>query len=212
MKTYQGVVVHETLAEIVDPGHTCLVAWDVQQVLTARVFDPGYVARLGAFIRALRGRVPVLFTLITTPPAAFQSPWSLHSRMRRMGVDDPSKLPPFPAPGSPEAGFPAELAPEEGDWLVPKTTPSLFVGTPVEAALRARGVRTLLFTGIATEIGVETSVRHAAALGFYPVVVRDGVCSMDRGRHERSLEAMQHQAIVADAAEILSALSPAPRA
>jgi Amidases related to nicotinamidase len=61
------------------------------------------------------------------------------------------------------------------------------VGTNVELMLRNAGIRTVVFTGIATEVGVETSARHAFALGFFPVIVRDAVSSYDREAHERSL-------------------------
>ncbi|MEM2056589.1 MAG: isochorismatase family protein, partial [Thermoplasmatales archaeon] len=44
--------------------------------------------------------------------------------------------------------------------------------------------------GIATEIGVETSVRHAQNLGFIPIVIKDAVSSRDKDAHERSLKNM----------------------
>ena len=103
MKHYQGVRIFETLAEIVNPVHTCLVIWDVQLGLVGRIFDKEtYVERLAAFVKKLRGRVHVAYTLITPLPLRLQSGWNLYAMMRRFGVDDPSKLAGFMAKGSPE--------------------------------------------------------------------------------------------------------------
>jgi len=207
VKHFQGIDIYETLPEIVAPAHSALVVWDVQAGLIGRIHDKdSYLSKLGPFIKALRVRMPVIYTLITPLPDAFRGPWAIYNQMRRMGVDDPSKLRPFLQPGSREREVPSEVAPQEGDWVLDKTSASLFVGTPVEATLRSRGVQTLLFAGIATDAGVETSARHASALGFYPVVVREGCSSMTREAHERSLASLAGQVIVASMEEIRQAL------
>ncbi len=206
MKLYEGVRIYETLPEIANPEHSCLVVWDVQQGLVGRIFDTDtYVARLAPFIRQMRGRMPVVYTQITLLPPRLQSGWALLGMMRRFGVDDPSRVAKFMAKGSPEREIPAELAPDGDDIVIEKSTPNLFLGTNVELILRNRGIRTLVFTGISTEMGVETSARDAAARGFYPVVVSDGVSSPDREAHERSLKALARIAIVATMAEVLAA-------
>ena len=182
--------------------------WDVQLGLVGRIFDKEtYVERLAAFVKKLRGRVHVAYTLITPLPLRLQSGWNLYAMMRRFGVDDPSKLAGFMAKGSPEREVPSELTPEGDDIVIEKSTQNLFVGTNAEMILRNSGIQTLVFTGIATEIGVETSVRDAGARGFYPVVVSDGVSSMDREAHERSLKGLARIGIVATMDEIGSAIA-----
>jgi len=173
-----------------------------------RIFDKEtYVARLAPFVKQLRGRIPVAYTLITPLPLRLQSGWNLYSKMRRFGVDDPSMLAGFMAKGSPDRDVPAELVPEGDDIVFEKSTQNLFVRTNVEMILRNREVKTLVFTGIATEIGVETSARDAGARGFYPVIVSDGVSSMDREGHERSLKALAKLGIVATMAEVSAAIA-----
>ena len=56
---------------------------------------------------------------------------------------------------------------------------SALVGTPLEAALRDRGVTTLALVGAVLEIGIEPTARHAADLGFLPVVVEDACGIVD---------------------------------
>jgi nicotinamidase-related amidase len=207
MKTYKGIRIYETLSEIVAPEHTCLVVWDVQNGLVGRVFDKDtYVSRLTPFVNAMRERVPVVYTLITSLPQHVQSGWGLYSRMRRFKVDDPAKLTGFLAKGTVDAEISTAVTPHEGDVILDKTTANIFVDTPFETMMRNRGIQSIVFTGIATEMGIETSARDAAARGFYPVIVRDGVSSMDREAHERSLQSLERLAIVTDMKGILSAV------
>lgn len=95
------------------------------------------------------------------------------------------------------------MKPVEGDVVLPKPTASIFIGTNFENMMRSRGITTLIFTGIATEIGIESSARDAANRGFYPVVVSDCVSSMDKEAHERSLKNLDKLVIVKQADEIL---------
>lgn len=49
------------------------------------------------------------------------------------------------------------------------------------------GRDTLVMAGVATDIGIEFTCRHAAALGCYTVAVEDACGSYSREAHERSL-------------------------
>ena len=69
--------------------------------------------------------------------------------------------------------------------------------------MRNRGITTLIFTGIATEFGIETSARDASCRGFYPVVVSDCVSSRDKEAHQRSLTNLEKLVIVKDSSAIL---------
>jgi nicotinamidase-related amidase len=107
------------------------------------------------------------------------------------------------APGSPDREIPAAVAPGPKDVAFEKSTPNIFLGTNFEAMLRNRDITTILFTGIATEMGVEHSARDASSRGFFPVVVSDCVSSADQAAHERSLTNMARMLIVEDSAAIL---------
>ncbi len=111
--------------------------------------------------------------------------------MKRFGVSDPAKLPDFMAKGSNERNIPKVIAPQVGDILLEKSTASIFIGTYFEQMMKNRNINTLIFTGIATEIGVESSARDASNRGFYPVIAEDCVSSMDKDAHSRSLENMR---------------------
>jgi len=207
MKTINGVDIYESLNEIVDPSHTCLVVWDVQLGLVNRIFNKdAFLTSLQPLLEGARGRMPIVYTLITPLPLAYQSGWGLLSMMRRFGVDDPAKLPAFMAPGSPEREIPEAVKPQAGDLQIEKATANIFLGTNFELMMKNRGVKSLVFTGIATEMGVELSARDAAARGFYPVIVTDCVSSMNQDSHDRSLANLARLTTLASSKEILACL------
>jgi len=209
MITANGITVYEDLAEIVAPQHTCLVVWDVQMGLVNRIFNrEAFLGSLKGLLEGLRPKMPVVYTLITPPPRAFQSAWNIYSMMRRFNVRDVGRLPAFMAPGSKEREIPEAVKPAEGDVLLDKPTASIFVGTNFEYLMRSRRVTTLIFTGIATEFGIESSARDASNRGFYPVIVADCVSSSDRDAHARSLENLEKLVIVKTSAEILKSVGP----
>ena len=167
MKSIHGIYIYENLKEIVDPAHSCLVVWDVQNGLVERIFNrEAFLAALKPFVESFRGRMPVFYTLITPLSREFASSWFFYSMMRRFKVDDPNKLPKFMAPGSEERMIPEPIKPKPGDVVLEKSTASIFPGTNFEFMLRNRNISTILFTGIATEIGVESSARDASTGGF----------------------------------------------
>ena len=204
MKKRNGIIVYESLKEIVEPDHSCLVVWDVQNGLVDRIFNKEeFMTNLKNFIEKLRGRMPVVYTLITPMHRNFTSSWSYFSMMRRFGVDDLSKLPSFMAVGSKEREIPEMVQPEHTDIVLEKSTASIFIGTNFEYMMRNRNINTIIFTGIATEMGIESSARDASNRGFYPVVVSDCVSSLDKDAHERSLKTMANLFIVETAGNIL---------
>jgi nicotinamidase-related amidase len=203
-----GITIYETLSEIASPGHSCLVVWDVQNGLVDRIFNrEAFLTSLKGLIEVLRGKMPVVYTLITPPPREFQSSWYLYNMMRRYNVKEADKLPHFMAPGSREREVPEAVKPGKSDILLEKATASIFIGTNFENMMRNRGITTLIFTGIATEAGIESSARDASNRGFYPVVVSDCVSSMDRDAHERSLKNLEKIAVVKSSKEIRESIT-----
>jgi ureidoacrylate peracid hydrolase len=65
------------------------------------------------------------------------------------------------------------LAPQPGDIVVPKTRYSGFFNTNIDSILRSRGIRNIVFTGIATNVCVESSLRDAFHLEYFGVVLED---------------------------------------
>lgn len=65
------------------------------------------------------------------------------------------------------------LVPQAGDIVVPKTRYSGFFNSTLDSTLRARGIRNLVFTGIATNVCVESTLRDAFHLEYFAVMLED---------------------------------------
>ena len=83
------------------------------------------------------------------------------------------------------------LRPAPGDLVVDKHTFSGFHGTDLHAQLQARGVRTLLLTGVATNVCVDSTLREGFFLGYHIVVAEDCVASSNRAGHEGTLSSVR---------------------
>ncbi|MDO6512382.1 isochorismatase family protein [Celeribacter halophilus] len=66
-----------------------------------------------------------------------------------------------------------ELTPGPEDILLPKTRYSGFWNTQLNSILRARGIKNIVFCGIATNVCVETSIRDAFHNEFFAVLLED---------------------------------------
>jgi len=65
------------------------------------------------------------------------------------------------------------LPPQPGDIVVAKPRYSAFFNTNLDSLLRARGIRSLIFTGIATNVCVESTLRDSFFLEYFSVVLHD---------------------------------------
>jgi nicotinamidase-related amidase len=115
----------------------------------------------------------------------------------------------------PEKGyeFPAEIAPREGDVLIPKKHPSAFFATPLASHLIDLQADTLVVTGCTTSGCVRGSVVDAFAFNFRVLVPHDAVYDRSATSHAVNLFDMASKyADVGTSAEILEKLRPLGRA
>jgi maleamate amidohydrolase len=89
--------------------------------------------------------------------------------------------------GTPEAGFPDEIAPRAEDYVFLKRRPSAFYGTGVAELLRTLQRNAVVIGGGATNRGVETSVREAFSMDLDTIVVRECCWGGDKAAHDYSL-------------------------
>ncbi|NNN36887.1 isochorismatase family protein [Streptomyces sp. S3(2020)] len=86
----------------------------------------------------------------------------------------------------PGSGLVAGLA-RDGDVEIVKRTIGGFQGTGLDDRLRELGVTTLVFGGIATNLGVESTARAAGDLGYGLVFVEDAMAAFTAAEHEASV-------------------------
>jgi len=83
-------------------------------------------------------------------------------------------------PGQAGNEFKAEAMPLVGEAVIAKRTNSAFIGTDLEARLRAAGIGALVVAGVITNNSVEATVRMAGNLGFTTLLVEDAAFTFGR--------------------------------
>ena len=195
MRKIEDKIVYDTIEEIIDPSRTALVVWDVQNMLVNRIFNRDeFTNNLNFVINlARRANVPIFFTRIQILPKRFESPARLYT-LSKLGFDRTSQTvtkEDFDFAVKPIQLRQQQQQQQEEEIVIDKHTASVFVDTAFERMLRNAGIITVVFTGIATEFGIESSARDASNRGFYSVVISDCVSSPDRNAHESSIENMR---------------------
>ena len=86
---------------------------------------------------------------------------------------------------------------------------SAFEGTPLELAMRDAGLSALAICGIAMEIGIEPTCRHAADLGIVPILIEDACGYGDAEAAKRSIDGLRFMGdtILTNTQEFLSAVA-----
>ena len=171
-----------------EPGGTALLVVDMQrgfldpgvvmEVPEARAIVPTVAGLVTAFRRA---RLTVAFSQFVYSPAVPLLVGDLHPEHRPavpgapVGFGHPSSS---CLAGDPSVEVVPELAPAPGELVVPKHWYDAFAGTPLDGALRARGVRSLVVTGTMTDICVLATVVGAFNREYRVTVVDDGVATL----------------------------------
>lgn len=84
-------------------------------------------------------------------------------------------------PGKPGVALHPEIAPQQGEPVIQKSANSAFIGTDLEARLRADGITDLVVAGITTPHCVSTTCRMGANLGFNVTLVHDATAAFSQG-------------------------------
>jgi|SRR5215212_1141965 nicotinamidase-related amidase len=189
-------IVYNTIEEILDPSRTALVVWDVQHGTTKLIFNKEEFSRNLNLVVELgrKSNISIFFTQIQMLPKRFESSSIIYT-LDKLGFD---RL--FEQFTSEDMDF--AITPQQNEIVINKHTGSIFIDTGFERMLRNAGIITVVFTGIATEGGVESSARDAFNRGFYPVVVSDCVSSPSKDGHERSLENMKNLVTIINSKEL----------
>ena len=158
------------MAELqLDPHKTALVLIDPQNVILGMNPVPHSAApvvensrKLAESFRALGA--PIVYVRV-----------DLNDFMK-LPVDQPPNLGDKPPPAAA-----SEIAPTAGfqprDILLTMRRWGAFAGTDLEQQLKSRGIDTVVFTGISTNDGVESTARQGTGLGFAFVLVEDACSS-----------------------------------
>jgi ureidoacrylate peracid hydrolase len=94
---------------------------------------------------------------------------------------------PVCADGSWEGDYYGDVRPEPNDARVIKHRFNAFLNTDLDTILRANGIRTLVMTGVATNVCVESTARDGFMRDYYVVFTSDGTATYSRQDHDATL-------------------------
>jgi ureidoacrylate peracid hydrolase len=185
-----------------DPGHTALIVIDVQNDFCAK---EGAYGKMGLDLSMVQEMVPRLAKFIDEARRLgffivfvrnnynsndnwyLSDTWLEQAERRRRGL---YVNVPMCVPGSWGADF-YLVRPLQNEPIVTKHRFDAFESSDLDLILRSRGIRTLLMTGFATNVCVDTTSRHGFVKDYYVVILKDLVASDSRELHEASLKNLE---------------------
>ena len=189
MQRAYGLEIPNSLDDVCDPRRMALIVYDMQVGIVSQISDGAAIANrvVDVIASARAGGYRIVYTRHMYLPKEIAGVSQLRTAMAWQHVDRISEVKPRFLRDSPEFRLAPELSPRASEAVFDKITMSAFVGTPLDIVLRDCGIEAFAIVGIALEIGIEPTVRHAMDLGYLPVLVTDACGSRDRAAAARSL-------------------------
>lgn len=193
MQNAFGLEIPRSLDEAVSLDHAALLVYDMQVgILRQMQGADAVVEKVHAVLETAREvGLRTYFLRHTSLPRNLMGRFQMRQALAWQQAENPGEVVPWFPRGAPGTEIIPELAPRDSEAVFDKLSMSAFEGTPLNFALRDCDIRTVLIVGVATEIGIEPTVRHAADLGYVPVVVEDACGAGHAEAGERALASMR---------------------
>lgn len=207
MRIAFGQDIPESLDDLLQLRAAVLV-WDMQRAIADRASNRDQlIAGVRRVVDAAHNAgTPVIYSQHYSLPFEAEDVAWIRNWWRRSGAESPDMLRPLALPGTPEWEFLPEVAPDAADIVIPKSRPSLFIGTTARAILASMDIQTLVICGVATDRGVLTTAQHSVFVGLLPVVVSDATGSFSNELHDLGLAASAEVADIATSEAIAARL------
>jgi nicotinamidase-related amidase len=208
-QAYQ-LTIPQSLKEACDPARLALIVYDMQVGILSQISDGTAVtANVAKVLQAAReAGVRVLFSRHLSLPKELMGVAQLRMAMAWQRVTTVEEVRPWFLRDSPGFQLLPEMTPRTSEAVFDKITMSAFEGTPLDITLRDCGVTAFLIVGVATEVGIEPTVRHGADLGYIPIIVTDACGAGHAAAGERALASLRYggDALFTTVAEICDVL------
>ena len=193
MQSIHGLDIPTSLADLATPQKMALLVYDMQVGICRQVESDRVKEAAGAVLAAAReAGFRVAYTRHLSLPKAWMGVMQYRTAMAWQRKSDPAEVSPWFLRDSPGFAIVPELAAAADEAVFDKLAMSAFEGTPLHFALTDAGIRALAIVGIAMEVGIEPTARHAADLGIVPVIVEDAVGWGNREAAERSIASLRY--------------------
>ena len=189
-----GLEIPQTLAEACDPRRMALIVYDMQVGILQQITErTRIITAVQAVLEATRAAgVRIVFTRHMSLPKELAGVFQLRQAMAWQRVTSAAAVHPWFLRDTPGFALIPELAPRPSEAIFDKITFSAFEGTPLDIALRDCGITTIAIVGVATEVGIEPTVRHSTDLGYIPIVISDACGAGNAEAAERSIASLRY--------------------
>ena len=203
MKSAYGLSLPTSAAEFTTAARTALIVYDMQVGIVPQIANgEQIVAGCKRLLAAARqSGVRTFFTRHVSLPNLVAGVGQLRRAMIWEQVSDPLLTRPHFTVGSPAYQVVADLAPTENEVVVDKITMSAFEGTYLNIAMRDAQLQAFVIAGIALEVGIEPTVRHALDLNLVPILIPELCGSKSSDAHARTLASLRETGEVPEASE-----------
>src|SRR5437764_2073933 len=193
MKNIFGLSIPETLEEVCNPQRVALLVYDMQVGILSQIKNPEQftVQVLKVLSAARRAGVRVFLSRHLSLPKELMGMLQFRMAMAWQRVDSPDEVTPWFLRDAPGFQIIPELQPRPTEGVFDKLTMSAFEGTWLDFALRDCGINAFIIVGVATEIGIEPTIRHGADLGYIPVLITDACGAGNEEAAKRSIESLK---------------------
>ncbi len=205
MIEFEGRQIPGELSEIVDPRHTVLLVWDMQNDQAGGSFNKDALIRNAPplIAAAARAGIKTVYTRQTPYLWRDESAAWIRRFMKAEQVDHPSKLKPRRLHGSFGWQIMEPFKPAENDIVIDKRRPTMFIGNEFETIISNRRAITIVIIGCTTDGGVEATFRDGHHRGYFMVVARDCAGTYTQEGHEAALKRMERFGDVVDSKELI---------
>jgi nicotinamidase-related amidase len=188
-----GLDIPANVEEACHPGRTALLVYDMQVGILRKLRDGAAItAKVVQVLQAARtAGLRVFFMRHMSLPKELAGVSQLRTAKAWQQVATVAEVRPWFLRDSPGFQLAPELVPLSSEAVFDKITMSAFEGTPLDIALRDCGITTVVIVGVATEIGIEPTVRHAVDLGYLPVLVTDACGAGNEEAGKRALASLR---------------------
>src|SRR5438477_13058713 len=175
MKNIFGLNIPESLKEVCDPKRIALLVYDMQIGILSQIKNADRVTRqvLKVLTVARDAGLRIFFSRHLSLPTELMGVFQFRIAMTWQGVNSPGEVKPWFLRDNPGFQITPELSPRSSEGVFDKLTMSAFEGTWLDLALRDAEINAFIIVGVATEVGIEPTVRHGAVLGYFLVIVFD---------------------------------------
>ena len=210
MERAYGLEIPQNLGDVCNPRRTALLVYDMQVGIVRQISNGSeIVARVKLVLEAARtAGLRVFFMRHMSLPKEAAGVFQLRTAMAWQRVKTAAEVKPWFLRDAPGFQLVPELGPLPSEVVFDKITMSAFEGTPLDIALRDCGINSFIIVGVATEIGIEPTVRHGADLGYLPIIVADacGAGHADAGERAMASITFLGDAIITDSQSVRDTL------